>query len=202
MKDGPVFEARRIPSSSRLLPSSFLDWLRDALPQLLPPHVEGWLRRAFPVWFLPTRFIVKETNPAAPDSFYSEGKTYATLQHLQGRTIPIHYGVAEIEHPGETETHKAHLLELVDGIPLSECTMEQAIEFRSKEKINEALALLSEKNIVQGDPWPRHFIHTPKGELRIIDFGEAYETKNADELNRGDASNAISRVGFRETITP
>ncbi|PZD25470.1 hypothetical protein A1F97_11029, partial [Pyrenophora tritici-repentis] len=69
--------------------------------------------------------------------------------------------------------------------------MEQAIEFRSKEKINEALALLSEKNIVQGDPWPRHFIHTPKGELRIIDFGEAYETKNADELNRGDASNAM-----------
>jgi hypothetical protein len=133
---------------------------------------------------------VKESNPAAPNSFYRGWKTYATLQHLQGRTIPMHHAIAGIEHPGETETHKVHLLELVNRIPFSECTREQSIELRSKEKIDGALALLSKKNIVQGDPWPRHYIHTREGDLRIIDFGEAYEAKNADRLNRGDAWNA------------
>jgi RIO-like serine/threonine protein kinase len=143
------------------------------------------------VWFLPTVFIVKELDPAKPDSFFREGETYARLQHLQGYTIPIHYGTVEIEHPGELERRKAHLIELVTGIPLSECTREQSIEYRSKAKIDEALALLSEMNVVQGDPAPRHFIHTANGGLRIIDFGEAYMDDDADKLNRGDAENAM-----------
>jgi hypothetical protein len=64
---GPVFEARRIPSNSRLLPS-IQDWLRDVLPQLLPFCVQGWLRHAFPAWFLPTRLIVKELDPATREA--------------------------------------------------------------------------------------------------------------------------------------
>jgi hypothetical protein len=183
--EGPVFEAQRITTHSRLLLSCIHDLL-----QFLPLRVQGWLRRAFPAWFLPTTLIVKEMSPGNSGAFNREAEAYATLQHLQGRTIPMHYGIAEIKHDGKTETHKAHLLELVHGIPLSECTPEQLIQFSMEEKINKAHALLSEKNVVHGDPWPRHFIHTEQG-LRIIDFGEAYVTTDADELNQGDARDAL-----------
>jgi hypothetical protein len=185
---GPVFEARRIPPT--FLPLRILDWLReDLLPLLLPHSIQRWLQRSFPAFFLPTVFIVKELDPTKPDSFYREETIYARLQHLQGSIIPMYFSIAEVEHPGETTT-KAHLIELVTGIPLSKCTVDQSVRFESEAKINEALALLSERNTVQGDPAPRHFIHTAKG-VRIIDFGEAYVAHNAEALNCGDARNAM-----------
>jgi hypothetical protein len=195
--EGPVFEARRIPSTPRLFPSRMSDWLRDVLRQYLPHYIQNRLRHAFPVWFLPTRLIVKELDPEHPNLFYRELHIYDRLLQLQGRTIPVHYGIAKIEHPGETDTHIAHLLEFVDGLPLSECTMEQSEALRSKEKIDGALALLSEKKVVPGDAWPRHFIHTANGGLRIIDFGDAYEADDADKRNQGDAEDVMFRFGLK-----
>jgi hypothetical protein len=194
--EGPVFEAQRIPSNSGLFSSCVQDWLRNILPHL-PFCIQSWLRDAFPAWFLPTRLIVKELDPENLEAFYTEGRIYARLQHLQGRVIPMYYGTARIKRNGETEMPKAHLFELVDGIPLCECTEEQSNQFRTEEKIHEAFALLSEKDVVHGDPWPRHIIHTKQGTIRIIDFGEAYVTDEADDLNKGDAQDIIYRFGLQ-----
>jgi serine/threonine protein kinase len=188
--EGPVFEAQRIPSP--FFPSCIQGWLRDALPKLLPFCIQDWLRHAFPVWFLPARLIVKELNPKKPAAFYRERMIYSRLKHLQGSIIPKHYGIAQIEHPGETLTHKAHLLELVDGTPLSECTKEESDQLCTKQKIDQSFALLSKEEVVHGDPQPCHFIHTKQGTLRIIDFGDAYVTSEADKLSKGDAKNALN----------
>lgn len=193
----PVFEAYRIPSTSRLFPSRISDWLRNVLRQYLPHYIQSRLQHTFPVWFLPTRLIVKELDPEHPNLFYRELYMYDRLLPLQGTTIPIHYGIAKIEHPGEVETHIAQLLELVDGLPLSECTMEQSEAFQSKEKIDRALALLSEKNVVPGDAWPHHFIHTANGAMKIIDFGDAYVADDADLRNQGDARDVMHRFALK-----
>ncbi|KAF2197076.1 hypothetical protein GQ43DRAFT_425305 [Delitschia confertaspora ATCC 74209] len=200
---GPVFEAWRIPSHSRLLPSCIQQWLRDVVPHILPFRIQGWLRKAFPAWFLPTRLIVKELDPKNPAAFDTEGRIYAILQHLQGRSIPIYYGTAQIEHSGETGTHQAHLLEFLEGTPLAECTKEQSIRLRTEEKMKEVYDRLSECKVVQGDAWPRHIIHTKEGALKIIDFGEAYETGDIDgasDLNRGDAEDVLYRFGCVNVI--
>jgi hypothetical protein len=154
--------------------------------------MQTWLQRLYPAIFLPPSFIVKELDPTHPDSFYREDIIYARLQHLQGTVIPMHYDIAEVEHPGSPTTTKAHLIELVTGIPLSECTMALSVELDFEAKINKALARLSERNVVQGDPEPRHFFHTEKG-VRIIDFGEAYVDHNAEGLNEADARHAMHR---------
>jgi hypothetical protein len=155
--------------------------------------MQTWLQRLSPAMFLPPSFIVKELDPTRPDSFYREDTIYARLLHLQGTVIPMHFGIAEVQHPGSTPTTtKAHLIELVAGIPLSECTLAQSVELDFEAKMNTALARLSERNVVQGDAEPRHFIHTGKG-VRVIDFGEAYVAGNAEALNRGDAENTMYR---------
>jgi hypothetical protein len=187
--EAPVFEAQLLSSASRHRLSTILD--RYILPRLLPLRLQRSIRQTFPMWFLPAKFIVKALDPTNPATFIAELNAYTILQHLQGRLIPIHYGIAEIKHTGRSETQMAHLLEFVEGLPLSECTEEQSRDLRTEEKMEEAYALLNEKGLVQGDAAPRHFIHTRSGDLRIIDFGEAYMARNAAELNRGDARDAM-----------
>ena len=142
----------------------------------------------FPLWFFPTRFIVKELDQSRPGAFYKEGRLYTQLQHLQGNTIAIHYGTALVRHSGETEVREAHLFEVIDGKFLHEYTEEEAIQLRIREEMDTAFRLFSEMHIAHGDVWPRHIIHTKKG-LRIIDFGNAEETDEADQLNRGCVEN-------------
>jgi hypothetical protein len=134
---------------------------------------------------------VKEVHLTKPESFNQEGDIYAMLQHLQGCTILIYYGEAKVKHTQDATLHEAHLLELVQGITLSECTIKKSIEYDSKTKINSALALFSDRNVVQGDSALRHFIQRADRGLKVIDFGEAYVDKNAKKLNQGDALNTM-----------
>jgi hypothetical protein len=91
---------------------------------------------------------VKAIDLMNPASFLRELKAYTTLQHLQGRLIPIHYRIAEIKHTRSREIHKAYLLELVNRLPLSECTEEQLRDLCTKEKIAKVYILLRKSGLI------------------------------------------------------
>jgi hypothetical protein len=153
--------------------------LQDALSNILPKE-----------WLLPRNLVIKP-KPSDPEAYYTfdvEGKVYSQLSHLQGQLIPRYYGVAKFRH-GET-TVDAHVIEQVDGTPLTHYREDAWTEHNFKTKIIQAYRRLSQERLIHGDAELRHiFAVGPRYTLILIDFGLATfceDEKEADRQNKID----------------
>ncbi len=74
-------------------------WTRIFLKliSLLPLAIQHFARTTWPVYFLPDVVVVKKLKAGWDDEFQNEQNMYKKLAPLQGRVIPIFYGVAQCE---------------------------------------------------------------------------------------------------------
>jgi hypothetical protein len=131
---------------------------------------------------LPQDLVIKPLKKD-PDLEYTdqmETLVYERLSHLQGRLIPRYYGVGDFCHKGKTV--KAHVLERVNGTPLTE------IDKADWNKIREAYTELSQYGVLHADVEARHifFVHESQF-FMLIDFGLAkfcdYEVAKSQNTN-------------------
>jgi predicted Ser/Thr protein kinase len=115
-----------------------------------------------------------------------ETSVYEKLYGLQGRLIPRYYGVGDFCHNGKTV--KAHVLELVNGTPLTEIDKAGWKTLDIERKIEAAYTELSRHGVKHMDVEARHIFLVPGSEsLMLIDFGIAqfcdYEKAKSQNTN-------------------
>jgi hypothetical protein len=114
---------------------------------------------------------------------------YERLFHLQGRLVPRYYGVGDFCHKGTTV--KAHVLERVNGTPLTEIDIADWKKLDIERKIKAAYTELSQQGVLHADVEARHIFLVPGSEsLMLIDFGLAefcdYEVARSQNTNDVD----------------
>jgi hypothetical protein len=123
---------------------------------------------------LPQDLVIKPLTKD-PDLEYMdqmETLVYKRLFHLQGRLIPRYYGVGDFCHEGKTV--KAHVLERVNGTPLTEIDKADWNKLDIERKIMEAYTELSQRGVMHADVEARHiFLVHESQSLMLIDFGLA-----------------------------
>jgi hypothetical protein len=137
---------------------------------------------------LPQDLVIKPLTKD-PDLEYMdqmETLVYKTLFHLQGRLIPRYYGVGDFCHEGKTV--KAHVLERVNGTPLTEIDKADWDKLGIEPKIRKAYTQLSQEGVKHADVEARHIFLVPGSEsVRLIDFGLAefcsYEVAKSQNTN-------------------
>ena len=136
---------------------------------------------------LPHKLVIKTrpSNSDAYDMFDMEGRVYSRLSDFQGRLIPRYFGVAKLHHAKMTVD--AHVIEQVDGTPLTEFAGDVS---ELKTKIFKAYSQLSKEGVIHGDVALRHiFVVGPQQTLTLIDFGLAViseDTSEAESQNSAD----------------
>ncbi|KNG44558.1 hypothetical protein DDE82_009118 [Stemphylium lycopersici] len=146
---------------------------------------------------LPQDLVIKPLKKD-PDLEYTdqmEALVYERLSHLQGRLIPRYYGVGDFCHEGKTV--KAHVLERVNGSPLTEIDKADWNKLDIERKIKEAYSELSQQGVKHRDVEARHIFLVPGSEsLMLIDFGSAkfcnYE--GAGTQNTNDVEGLIQKL--------
>jgi serine/threonine protein kinase len=123
---------------------------------------------------LPQDLVIKPLKKD-PDLEYTdqmETLVYERLSHLQGRLIPRYYGVGDFCLEGKTV--KAHVLERVNGTPLTEIDKADWNKLDIERKIKEAYTELSQQGVKHRDVEARHIFLIPGSEYpMLIDFGLA-----------------------------
>jgi serine/threonine protein kinase len=122
--------------------------------------------------------------------FRREAKTLAQLDHPNIVTI---YSVEECEG--------VHFLtmQLIEGLPLDEVIsqgglpVDQIVEIA--QALAEALAAAHEKGIVHRDMKPANVMISDRGRVKVLDFGLAKDTREADHGDTTMTSNARTQVG-------
>jgi hypothetical protein len=137
---------------------------------------------------LPQDLVIKPLtkDPDLEHMDQMETLVYKRLFHLQGRLIPRYYGVGDFCHEGKTV--KAHVLERVNGTPLTEIDKADWDKLDIERKIKEAYTELSQHGVLHADVEARHifFVHESQF-LMLIDFGWAkfcdYEVAKSQNTN-------------------
>ncbi|KAF1366157.1 hypothetical protein EJ07DRAFT_150609 [Lizonia empirigonia] len=145
---------------------------------------------------LPQDLVIKPLteNPDAEHRDRRETLVYKTLYRLQGRLIPRYYGVGDFCYKGKRV--KAHVLERVNGTPLTEIDQADWNDLSIKSKITETYTELSRNGVIHADVEPRHIFFVEKSKPpMLVDFGlsrlcdrktaEAQNTNDVNELMRG-----------------
>jgi predicted Ser/Thr protein kinase len=128
-----------------------------------------------PPWSrLPQDLVIKPLKKDPDLEFTDQKETlvYKKLSNLQGGLIPRYYGVGDFFHEGKTV--KAHVLERVNGTPLTDIDKAHWNELDIERKIKEAYTELSLQGVKHWDVQARHIFLVPGSEsVRLIDFGVA-----------------------------
>jgi hypothetical protein len=145
---------------------------------------------------LPQDLVIKPLteDPYAEYTDRMETLVYETLSHLQGRLIPRYYGVGDFCYKGKRV--KAHVLERVNGTPLTEIDKADWGTLGIEDKIWKAYTELSQEGVKHADVEARHiFLVSGSQSLMLIDFGlaklcgcegaKAQNTNDVMELMRG-----------------
>ncbi len=121
------------------------------------------------------RFLVQAEN---------EVKVSKKLDHPAIRRI---HSVEKIRPKGWTRTEVVVLMELVDGVPLERMlTGTPVIEkVRIFRVVADALAHMNDKGFVHADMKPTNVLVTEKGEVKVIDLGQAHPIGKAKERIQG-----------------
>jgi hypothetical protein len=123
---------------------------------------------------LPRDLVIKPLteDPYAEYTDRMETLVYERLSYLQGRLIPRYYGVGDFCYKGKRV--KAHVLERVNGTPLTEIDKADWDKLGIESKIRKAYTELSQEGVKHADVEARHIFLVPGSEsLMLIDFGLA-----------------------------
>ncbi|KAG9381630.1 serine threonine protein kinase [Pyrenophora tritici-repentis] len=138
---------------------------------------------------LPQDLVIKPLTKD-PDAEYMdrmETLVYKRLSHLQGRHIPRYYGIGDFRYEGKTV--KAHVLERVNGSPLTEIDKADWNKLDIEHKITEAYTELSKQGLIHADVEARHIFFIDEAQpLMLIDFGlaEFCDCEDAKAQNTND----------------
>jgi predicted Ser/Thr protein kinase len=160
--------------------------LPNFLPGFLPTMIRNGLNNLLPRdWVLPRKIIIKPQYDGYTSAI--EGEVYSRLLYLQGRLIPRYYGVWDFHHAGEIV--RAHVIEQVDGAPVTDYTQEAWTQYEFKDKISQAYKYLARGCVIHGDIEARHILVTEQKTLILIDFDLAEiseDQKEAEKQNEVD----------------
>jgi predicted Ser/Thr protein kinase len=136
----------------------FVVLVRYALQHGLPPGLR----------ILSQRFILKTQNPDVDTRLFArESEIYGRLAPLQGRLIPRYYGIVKVRIGGKI--YDAHLLEQLDGTPLTDYAQAHKSLSALEHKTYQAFEKLSQAGIVHGDAETRNIL-VVDGDIKLIDF--------------------------------
>jgi predicted Ser/Thr protein kinase len=165
--------------------------VRHALQHGLPPGL----------WILSQRFILKTQNPDNDIRLFArESEIYGRLAPLQGRLIPRYYGIVKVRIGGKL--YDAHLLEQLDGTPLTDYAQAHESLSTLEDKTFQAFEELSQAGIVHGDAETRNIL-VVDGDIKLIDFelAEVYDSKqDAQRQNQIDLETMFRKARQDELI--
>ena len=133
------------------------------------------LNRTVALKFLPHHFT---NDPSEKERFYHEARAAASLNHAN---------IAVIHEIGEHDTQLFIVMECVEGRTLKDIirnetpSIKQVLDFATQ--IADGLSAAHEQGVVHRDIKPENIIVTPKGQVKITDFGLA-KLKGATRLTR------------------
>ncbi len=121
------------------------------------------------------RFLVQAEN---------EVKVSKKLDHPAIRRI---FSVEKIRPKGWTRTEVVVLMELVDGTPLEKMLIGTSVreKLRIFRIVAEAMAHMNDKGYVHADMKPTNVLVTEKGEVKVIDLGQAHPIGKPKERIQG-----------------
>jgi serine/threonine protein kinase len=121
------------------------------------------------------RFLVQAEN---------EVKVSKKLDHPAIRRI---HSVTKIRPKGWARTEVIVLMELVDGTPLEKLLIGTPVleKVRIFRIVAEALAHMNDQGFVHADMKPTNVLVTDKGEVKVIDLGQAHPIGKAKERIQG-----------------
>lgn len=153
-----------------------LDRVVKAILYLFPKFAQGYMRKWYPEWYLPSAIVLKSQKPDWEEEFDNELASYRSLQSLQGTVIPRHFGVVQFEGV------RSHLMADIGGvcIPYTIETAEEAYTIVSK-LIHESLSALASRGFVQDDVKLDNF-HVVGSRVVVVDLERVERTRNPDEL--------------------
>ena len=121
------------------------------------------------------RFLVQAEN---------EVKVSKKLDHPSIRRI---FSVEKIRPKGWTRTEVIVLMELVDGTPLEKMLIGTPVveKVRIFRIVADALAHMNDRGYVHADMKPTNVLITAKGDVKVIDLGQAHPIGKAKERIQG-----------------
>jgi len=139
------------------------------------------LQREVALKFLP-HYITSDS--AEKERFYHEARAASALNHPNVTTI---YDINEFENPATLDKQLYLAMEYVEGKTLKQLVEKEVLPIKKvldiAIQICDGLAAAQEKGIVHRDIKSENIMLTPKGQVKIMDFGLA-KVKGATKLTK------------------
>jgi len=134
---------------------------------------------------------------------------WLTEEHLKKRLVREAQAAAKLDHPNvcaiydvnEAESFTFIVMQYIEGESLAEKMERQPLEFSTAlalvEQAAEGLAEAHAHGIVHRDIKPQNMMLTPRGQLKILDFGLAKQLPSSDSVdNEAPTATLLSKPGL------
>jgi serine/threonine protein kinase/Tfp pilus assembly protein PilF len=122
-----------------------------------------------------------------PDSLTEENLKKRLLKEAQAAAKLDHPNICAVYDVNEADSHTFIVMQYIEGETLGEKMLRQPLELSTAlaiaEQAAEALAEAHTLGIVHRDLKPQNMMITPRGQLKILDFGLAKQIRSSDSVD-------------------